>query len=256
MTVLRSVAMAFSMFSILPAPPVAWRAENMRFMLAALPLVGAVIGGVLALWHGLCGALSVGTGLYAAGMALLPIILSGGIHMDGFCDTVDALSSHASPERKREILKDPHAGAFAVLAAGCYLLLAFACWTELPRTWETVKAALLFCVLSRALGALASVALPASGQTGLLSAFSGAADRRAAAVLALWVLLCGAGLTVLSPIGGLVSLLLAGGWFLYVKKMSRREFGGMSGDLAGFLIAGSELALLLGRTFLSEVVSL
>jgi len=253
-TVLRSIGMAFSMFSILPMPRLEWKEENMRFMLCALPLVGIAAGAALALWHGLCAALSVGTGLYAAGMALLPLILSGGIHMDGFCDTVDALSSHAGPERKREILKDPHAGAFAVLAAGSYLLLAWACWTELPRTWGTVAAAGLFCTLSRALGGLASVALPPSGRTGLLAAFSGAAHRRATVLLLLWVLACGAALAALSPAGGCVSLLLAGGSFWYVKKMSRREFGGMSGDLAGALIAGSELLLLLGQTFFNKVV--
>ncbi len=256
MTVLRSTGMAFSMFSIFPTPRLEWRAENMRFMLAALPLVGAAVGACLALWTWLCRVLSVGDCFYAAGMALLPMILSGGIHMDGFCDTVDALSSHAPPEKKREILKDPHAGAFAVLGTGSYLLLAFACWTELPRTGETVLTAGIYCVLSRALGGLASVVLPASGQTGLLASFSGAADRRAAAVLVLWIAACGAGLAALSPAGGAVSLALAGGWFLYVKKMSRREFGGMSGDLAGFLIAGSELAFLLGRTFFGKVVSL
>ncbi len=248
--------MAFSMFSIFPMPRLEWKAENMRFMLAALPLVGAAVGAFLALWTWLCGVLSVGTGLYAAGMALLPVILSGGIHMDGFCDTIDALSSHASPEKKREILKDPHAGAFAVLAAGAYLLFTFACWTELPRTGETALTAGLFCVLSRTLGALASAVLPASGRTGLLAAFSGAADRRAAAVLVLWALACGAGLAALSPAGGAVSRVLAGGWVRSGKKMSRQEFGGMSGDLAGFLIAGSELAFLLGQTFLGKVVSL
>ncbi len=238
------------MFSIFPAPRLDWKAENMRFMLCALPLVGAAIGVFLVLWNLLCGILSAGTGLYAAGMALLPIVLSGGIHIDGFCDTVDALSSHAAPERKREILKDPHVGTFAVLAAGAYLLLACACWTELPRSREAALTAGGFCVLSRALGALASTVLPASGRGGLLATFSGAADRRAAAILVLWLLACGAWLAALSPSRAAVSLVLAGAWFLYVKKMSRREFGGMSGDLAGFLIAGSELTLLLGQALI------
>jgi len=255
-TVLRSIGMAFAMFSIFPMPRLEWKGENMRYMLCALPLVGAVIALALAGWHYLCLRLAVGTGLYAAGMTLLPLALSGGIHMDGFCDTVDALSSHAPPERKREILKDSHAGAFAILAAIFYYLLTWACWTELPRRWEAVAAAGLFLVLSRAVGALCSVLLPSSTQKGLLFTFTGAAHRRAAVILILWVLLCGAGLAVLSPAGGAVSLLLAAGCFGYLYKMSRREFGGMSGDLAGFLISGSELVLLFGQTIFCKVAIL
>ena len=47
---LRSVAMAFQMFSVFPMPNVEWKKENMKYMLCALPLVGAVIALALRLW--------------------------------------------------------------------------------------------------------------------------------------------------------------------------------------------------------------
>jgi adenosylcobinamide-GDP ribazoletransferase len=47
-------------------------------------------------------------------MVVAPIIITGGIHMDGFLDTQDALSSYQPRERRLEILKDSHAGAFAI----------------------------------------------------------------------------------------------------------------------------------------------
>ncbi|MBO5973153.1 MAG: adenosylcobinamide-GDP ribazoletransferase, partial [Clostridia bacterium] len=93
--IFRSVAMAFSMFSSIPTPRVEWKDSNMKYMLCALPLVGGVIGAVMVLWYVLCDALNVGRILYAAGMVLIPLLVSGGIHLDGFCDTVDALASHA-----------------------------------------------------------------------------------------------------------------------------------------------------------------
>ena len=99
--VLRSAAMAFLMFSVIPMPRVEWKKENMRYMLCCLPLVGAVIAGALYVWMLLSRELGFGKVLYAAGLTLLPVLLSGGIHLDGFCDTADALSSHAAPERKR-----------------------------------------------------------------------------------------------------------------------------------------------------------
>lgn len=44
-----------------------------------------------------------------------------------FCDTTDALSSHQPRERKLEILKDSHTGAFAVIWCAVYFILYFGC---------------------------------------------------------------------------------------------------------------------------------
>ena len=71
--------------------------------------------------------LSVQAGLGILAFSLLgtavPLLITGGIHMDGFLDVTDARSSFQSRERKLEILKDPHAGAFAIAGCGVYLLL-------------------------------------------------------------------------------------------------------------------------------------
>ena len=76
--VLRSAAMAFQMFSVVPMPRVEWKKENMRYMLCCLPLVGVVIMAALWLWELVCGVLGFGSVLYAAGLTLLPALLSGG----------------------------------------------------------------------------------------------------------------------------------------------------------------------------------
>ena len=43
-TAFETVAVAFSMFSALPMPRVAWKDSNMRYALCAFPLVGLAIG--------------------------------------------------------------------------------------------------------------------------------------------------------------------------------------------------------------------
>ncbi len=240
----RSIAMAFSMFSIVPMPMVEWKKENMKYMLCALPLVGVVLGLALCIWHGLCQWLGIGTILYAAGMTLIPLAISGGIHLDGFCDTVDALSSHADPERKREILKDSHAGAFAIIFAAAYFLLYAALCSELERTWTTAVIAGVHHVFARAIGALAGVAVPGSGTTGMLAAFRDGAAKKVTLIMAVWCVVCAAALIVLSPISGMVCTLAAAALLWYLNRMAQKEFGGMSGDLAGYLITLSELVLL------------
>ena len=101
MSFVQSLFAAFSMFSALPAPQVSWERENIRYMLVCLPFVGVVIGLAEWFWLLLCGWLSLGPVLSAVGFTLLPVLLTGGIHVDGYMDTMDALSSHRSPEEKR-----------------------------------------------------------------------------------------------------------------------------------------------------------
>lgn len=252
-TLLRSVAMAFSMFSVLPMPTVEWKKENMKYMLCALPLVGVVIGAALWVWYILCRVLSLGNVLFAAGMTLIPLALSGGIHLDGFCDTVDALSSHAVPERKREILKDSHAGAFAIIFTVAYFLLYFALCTEIKGVWSAILIAGVHHVFARALGALAGVVFPSSGDTGMLAAFREGAAKRAVWLLVVWCVLCTAALIVLSPVSGLFCALAAVVLLLGLRVMSLKEFGGMSGDLAGYMITLSELVLLACYIFAERV---
>ena len=121
MIVLQTMAVAFAMFSALPVPQFTWNSKNMRYALCAFPLIGGVIG---ALWS-LCGALPLPDMIRAGGFCLIPVLVTGGIHLDGYADTSDALSSYGDREEKLEILKDPHCGAFAVIRLCTYFLAYF-----------------------------------------------------------------------------------------------------------------------------------
>ena len=104
MIVLQTIAVAFAMFSAVPVPQFAWNEKNMRYALCAFPLVGLLCG---ALWC-VCGVLPLPAPARAAGFCLVPVWVTGGIHLDGYADTCDALASYGDREKKLEILKDPH----------------------------------------------------------------------------------------------------------------------------------------------------
>jgi len=125
MLVVRAIITAFSFFSAIPVPNLAWDDSNMRYMMAAFPLVGLVIGWLWWLWGQASVVAACGLMLRGVGFALIPVLVTGGIHLDGLSDVIDAQSSHASPERKREILRDPHVGASAIIGT-CSYLRAFA----------------------------------------------------------------------------------------------------------------------------------
>lgn len=243
------------MFSKIPMPRVEWKKENMRFALCALPLVGVVTGAALWIWTALCAGAGFGKPLFAAGVLLLPLLISGGIHLDGFADTVDALSSHAAPERKREILKDPHAGAFAVIWVCAYLLAGFALATELTLRPGLGVLLALIPVISRILGGLCSLLLPTAGKEGLLTTFRTGADERVAPVVLLSELAaCLVALFCVNAPAVIGMLIAALAVVLVVYRMATKQFGGMSGDLAGFAISVAELMLLGMLVLLQKVV--
>jgi len=237
--------MAFSMFSHIPMPKIMWRDENMRYMLCAFPLVGLVIGLCLWAWIWLCSITGIGLLLQSAGLTLIPIAVTGGFHLDGFMDTVDALSSHSSPERKREILKDPHTGAFAVIGICTYLMLYAALCTGLVIDRQTILLLILLPVLSRIVSGLTILTFPVNAGKGLLCAFREASDKKAAfIILCVLLVLCGAGLLYIDGITGALMLAAALISTLYLYFMSKKQFGGMSGDLAGYFLQVTEIAML------------
>lgn len=243
---MKSLLTAFAMYSKLPMPRAEWTRETMSWALCWFPLVGAVIGLLLAGWLRLALLLSLGPALRGAVALLLPVAVSGGIHLDGFCDTADALGSHQSRERKLEILKDSHIGAFALIACCLYLILFFAVWCEIAPSWRSIPVLALIPVLSRCLSGLGAVTIPNARGSGLLAQFTDAMNlRRARLVLGLSALAVLAAMAAWAPAYGLAAggaSLLA---FLYYHLMSRRQFGGTTGDLAGFFLQICELAAVL-----------
>ena len=247
MKLLRSIAAAFAMYSKFPVPQVEWEAGTLALALCCFPLVGVAIGLVLFAWLWLAAYLGFGTILTAALALLLPVGLSGGIHLDGLCDTADALGSHQSKERKLEILKDSHIGAFGVMTCALYLLLFFAAWCQiLPMDRRTMRIAALVPVLSRGCSGLMAVTMPNARGTGLLAAFTQSVRLTGVRViLTAWILLSGAAMIIICPLAGIPAVCAAMLVVLYFRIMCRRQFGGITGDLAGFFLQLCELACIL-----------
>lgn len=234
---LPSFWIAVSMYSRLPAPKVEWEDSSLSWALCFFPAVGIAVGLFLWLWLQLASLLELGTALRAAGALLIPLSVSGGIHLDGFCDTADALGSHQPREKKLEILKDSHTGAFAIITCCLYLIFFFAAWSQVSLTFRSAWVLALGPVMSRSLSGLAAVSWPNARGSGLLAVFTRSMDaKRARLVLLLWTLLSCAGMLALDPLTGGASILAAGVTFGYFRRMSTRQFGGITGDLAGFFL--------------------
>ena len=244
MNLLKNLAVALAMYSRIPVPQFEWKKENMRYALCFFPVVGLVIGACVFVWGKVSALLPIGDIFTAAVYLLIPVIVTGGIHLDGLLDTADALGSGQPRERKLEILKDSHAGAFAVIACCSYFIAEFGIWTEV--TMRGIPVLALGFILSRALSGYGVASFPCAKTCGLAAAFAEAADRKrvrmilvieaaAAVFFMLWAdLLCG----VLAAAAALLTM----AWY---RHLSMKQFGGITGDTQGFFLQICEFAMAL-----------
>lgn len=241
MNLIRSFFIAFSMYSKIPMPKTDWTKEAMRYAMCFFPLVGAVIGFLLLGWNWF-GSRYFGYDslFFVIVCVLLPVAVTGGIHLDGLLDTADALSSYKSMEEKLAILKDSHAGAFAIIVCACYFLADLAVYSELSAEAAPVLA--LSFVLSRAFSGLSVVSFRMAKNTGLAATFSDMALKgRVRIVMVAYIVVCALGMLVISPVLGLAGFLGALSVFLFYRRMAYKKFGGITGDLAGFFLQICEL---------------
>lgn len=237
---LDSLLMAFSLYSKIPVPQRQWNDKSMKYCICFLPLVGAVIGVLQYFAFILLQRLSLGVVFRGAALSVLPVLLTGGIHMDGYLDTCDAIHSYGTREKKLEILKDPHVGAFAVMGGIVYFVLSLGIWSEAGSS-EILPLCLLF-PFSRALSAYAALTFPKAKKDGMLRGETDPAAGSSAAVMATAALLAGGLILWSGRVCGLAAVVSSLAVFLYYRRMAIRQLGGTTGDLSGWFTQCCELA--------------
>ena len=93
--IIKSILIAFSMYSRIPVPQFKWEEEEYSHAISFLPLIGMVIGGLeIGLWL-LCCRFEVPVFVTSILLCLVPVVITGGFHLDGYMDVCDALSSYS-----------------------------------------------------------------------------------------------------------------------------------------------------------------
>ncbi len=253
-----------SVYTRIPMPMVYWNSSNLKYAFCFLPVAGLVTGAAQAAWTALVCVASLSPVLGAAIACAVPLLVTGGIHMDGFSDTMDALSSHAERQKKLEIMDDPHMGAFGVMWMIVYMLLCSASYYEIlshaaQSSSLTAAAALMLVipVLSRSVTAFAISHIEPSKKEGMLYTFTSASDMKAVATAAIIVTIAAlAAVAYISAIFAVICACMILLLFLYFRRMTLKEFGGISGDLCGWLIQISELMMLIAAAVMADIDTL
>lgn len=237
---LQSIIVSFAMYSKIPMPSIQWTKENMKYAMCFFPLIGAVIGAIVYGAVYLLNLTDLSKVLQTSILVLIPVVITGGIHLDGLLDTSDALSSYQTQERRLEILKDSNSGAFAIIVGICYFIMDFGIWYDVNLSAVSILA--IGYVLSRALSGYAVVSFKCARNSGLAATFSDMAQKKTVKnTMIFYIILCIAAMLYINLILGALAIAAAFLTFFYYRHMSYKTFGGITGDLAGFFVQIAEL---------------
>lgn len=236
---LRPLVAAFAFLTRLPVASGPLLEADLGRSVAFFPIVGLVLGLVLAGLAALLGGALPSTVLAVLLIAVLAG-LTGGLHIDGLADTFDALGGgRGDRQRMLDLMRDSRIGAHGAAALVLVLVLkVFALAAVLQR--RELALVLLFPAIGRWAVTPSIVMHPYARAEGLGRAFNGAARARevaiATVILAAAVILLGPGLVV-PALGALAVAALFALWL-------RQRLGGLTGDVYGATIELAEATAL------------
>lgn len=246
MRMLRRLAVSFSIYSRIPMPVFEWTSDDMKYNLVFLPGVGIVIGvAEYILWY-FMQLINIPATAQLAFMSAIPLLITGGFHVDGFMDTMDAVRSYKSCEDKLKILKDPHIGAFSVICIITYICV----WTGMlsiminceERIYIILFAAVFF--MARCMTGIMSLTVRKAKKEGMLVNETSNSGRKEIIALAIQAII-GAVFFALSDVWVfIICVCFVAIFSAYYVKSSIKNFGGVTGDTAGYYTVMVELVML------------
>jgi adenosylcobinamide-GDP ribazoletransferase len=240
---------ALGLLTILPVRVPADEGAPPGRTMAFYPLVGALIGGVLAGLAWLLGRIGL-----AQTAPLLPAALilaawaglTGALHLDGWADCCDALFVPVSRERRLEIMKDPRLGGFGAAGLILLLLTKLAALQGITASPHALRALVAIPALARWAAVIAAKAYPSARPGGMGDFFRRGLGRRELVIATVIAALTAAGLLWRGAL--LWAVAAAAMWAL--AGLARARLGGLTGDVYGAIIELAETAALVAGCLL------
>jgi adenosylcobinamide-GDP ribazoletransferase len=240
--ILHDYFLAQSFLSRLPIPKnIDYRPERLGYITFYYPIVGALIGSILAIIASLLA--SIDPLLVAVLLTSIWAIITGALHLDGLADSADAwLGGHGDRQRIFEIMKDPLLGTAGVVSLVLILLLKVISLSLLLQSHAYFDI-ILIVVTARFAAVALLYLLPAAQQQGLAYQAKNALP----SITPYYLLAVTLKLAVLAP----MSLLLIAIFIYLLRRFMLRSIGGMTGDTLG---ASIEILEVVGLLIVSATV--
>ena len=228
----KGFALAFSMLSIIPFFKVHNFTKGINgYSVLSYPLVGFLLGSIL---YGIYSLLVPFVASAHLGIIIfsLWVLITGALHLDGFCDTVDGL--YVSKERALEVMKDPHNGGMGMIFGGVFLLLK----ASTLATFESFYLLPIVMLLSRLAIVLAIYFFPYVSKSGMSTLAKEELRGWQVSLAVLYsLLIIGYFHSWMAAVTMLATLFVLK--YIFIKR-----YGGFTGDIYGFSIEVIELLLL------------
>ena len=228
---------ALMLLTRLPVGRIGDNVPDLAAVLWAFPLVGILVGGVIAGSYITLHLLGLPVFLAAILALTAGLIVTGGLHEDGLADCADGFGGGKARAQKLTIMKDSQVGSFGVLALIILMSARMAALTNLPATANTIILIVTLAMISRLMMVFYLYVLPAARTNGLGNQASNPelVSVLAATVICIPALMyCG---NVIVP-----SLITATGTALGFAWLAKRQVGGQTGDVCGACQLLSETA--------------
>ncbi|QCR32895.1 adenosylcobinamide-GDP ribazoletransferase [Lysinibacillus sp. SGAir0095] len=240
--------LTFQFFSSLPIRmELPMNKKTVTAMYSMLPVLGLLMGSTISILYILNeDYLLISDLLFAILVVVAGIIMTGGLHLDGWIDTGDAYFSYQNQEKRLEILEDPRVGAFGAINLVVLLLLKIGFVFELLHK-DSPNIIFYFIAvpfLSRLALQVYFITTNTVKEKGLAVYFKAQVTPKWIWITLLIYLLSFSILTF--SFIGMFGFILAIGMLLFVfifRKWTIKNFGGMTGDLIGALYEGIEVFL-------------
>jgi adenosylcobinamide-GDP ribazoletransferase len=247
---LKSFLFALQHLTRLPTPRVAFEEASCGRATVFFPVAGALLGAIMAAFVWAAGPY-LPPQLQASLLIIILVVLTGGIHLDGFMDSIDGLFSGRPRENKLEIMRDSRVGAFGVIGVICLLLLKFNLFAVIPN-FILIKLLIVVPTLSRWNMSFAVVIFPYARREGLGTIYK----KHSGIKELIWATIFAAAVAILVlGIYGAI-LMVLGAVFTYLTgRKTTKELGGLTGDIYGFINELSEVILLFAACLLLNILS-
>lgn len=253
-SLINSFFIAVSMYSSVPVPDVEWNRKNMRNAMCFFPFAGVLCGAALwAVWK-ICIFFNADSIFFGVLAFAVNIAVTGGIHIDGFCDTNDAVFSRRSPEEKLRIMKDPSCGSFAVLGAIIYSMITAVSYSNIYDKPLLIWQICGIFVVSRVLSGISVTSFKIASSSSLAKLFGENSGKHVRYLLILQLIMIYSLIILSGYKTGIMIIVVSLLLFIYYYRMSDKQFGGITGDLAGFFLVLCETVCIFLISFVWEVL--
>ncbi len=207
------------------------------------PLVGLLLGAVLAGADVLLGKVFP-VPVRSALILALWIALTGALHFDGFLDSCDGLLGGGTPERRLEIMRDEHTGAYGLAAGALILLIMFSALNAVEaQRWVVL---LVAPVVGRWAMTLAVIVFPYARAEGLGRDIKDNAHTTQAVIATVTMLVAVDAVALLrQDFVPLIAVVAAAAALALSASFVLRRIPGMTGDTYGAINMLAETAVLL-----------